>query len=75
MLTSTMTSADQSQFERFINTAIAHRDWLNSEASKMIAGYEDCESNRRAIKGAIRELDELICRTYLEPEKTSFPSG
>jgi hypothetical protein len=75
MFTTTMTPTDRSRFERFINSAITHRHWLTSEASKIVSGSENCESNRRAINGALRELDEMILRTNLESEKTSFPSG
>jgi hypothetical protein len=57
---------------RFIDAAIAHRHWLTSEASR-IAGSADCENTLRAISGAIRELDQIILRTNLESEKTSFP--
>ena len=75
MLTTTITPTDRIQFERFIGAAIAHRHWLTSEASKIVSGSENCESNRRAISGALRELDEMISLTYLESEKTSLPSG
>jgi hypothetical protein len=71
-----MTSAERNRFERFINSAISHRDWLNYEASR-IAGSADCETSSApsAISGAIWELDEMIRRTNLESEKTSFQSG
>jgi hypothetical protein len=69
MLTTTMTPTDRIQFERFINAAIVHRRWFTSEASKIGSGSENCQSNRRAISDSLRELDEMISRTYLESEK------
>jgi len=64
-----MTSVSRIQFERFINDAIAHRHWLTSESSRIVSTADHCDSDRRAINGAIRELDELICRCCVEAEE------
>jgi hypothetical protein len=75
MLTTTMKPTDRIQFVRFIDAAVTHRYWLTIEASKIVSGSENCESNRRAISDALRELDEMISRIYLGSEKTSLPPG
>jgi hypothetical protein len=55
-----MTSTDQERIVRFIEDAKEHRQWLSRELSSLDANSEDYESNRRAILGAVRELDRVI---------------
>jgi len=55
-----MTFAGQERIARFINEAKEHRQWLSRELSSLDACSENYESNQRAIRGAIGELDRAI---------------
>jgi hypothetical protein len=57
-----MTSTDQEGTVRFINKAREQRQWLSRELSSLDARSENYESNQRAIRGAIGELDTVIWR-------------
>jgi len=54
---------DQAQVVRFIHDAKEQRQWLCRELSSLETSSENVESNRRAICGAIRELDKAIAET------------
>lgn len=78
-----MTSTDQERIVRFINASREHRQWLSRELSSLDARSENFESNQRAIRGAIGELDKVIwkametagmlgaCRTTVTPDGIS----
>jgi hypothetical protein len=80
-----MTSTDQQGTVRFINTCREQRQWLSRELSSLDARSVDYESNQRAIRGAIGELDKAIwkametagmigsCRTTVTPDGISAP--
>jgi hypothetical protein len=82
-LDSTMTSTDQEKTVRFINASREHRQWLSRELSILDARCENYESNQRAIRGAMGELDKVIwkamktagmlgsCRTTVTPDGIS----
>jgi hypothetical protein len=55
-----MTSTDQEGTVRFINKAREQRQWLSRELSGLDARSVDYESNHRAIRVAIGELDNAI---------------
>ena len=55
-----MTSTDQAGIARFVNAAREQRQWLSHELSSLEASSENYESNQRAIRGAIGELDKAI---------------
>jgi hypothetical protein len=59
-LESTMTFEDQESLVRFINASREQRRWLSRELSNLDARSENYESNQRAIRGAIGELDTVI---------------
>ena len=67
-----MTFADQERIARFINEAKEHRQWLSRELSSLDACSENYESNQRAIRGAIGELDKVIRNTIQTPGHGSF---
>jgi hypothetical protein len=58
-----MIFADQARVVRFIHDAKEQRQWLSRELSSLETSSENFESNRRAICGAIRELDKAIAET------------
>jgi hypothetical protein len=55
-----MTSTDQERTARFLNRAREQRQWLSRELSSLDARSENYESDQRAIRGAIGELDKVI---------------
>ena len=55
-----MTIADQEGSWCLINDAKEQRQWLSHELSSLDACSEDYKTNRRAIRGAIGELDKVI---------------
>ena len=67
-----MTSTDQEKIVRFINASREHRQWLSRELSSLDAGSENYESNQRAIRGAIGELDKVIANAIQTPGHGGF---
>jgi hypothetical protein len=67
----TMKSADPRLVDSFIEAAIVHRYWLTCENSRIASDSEVCGNNRRAISGALRELDEMILHSYLKSQNPS----
>ena len=55
-----MITADQARIVSFINAAREQRQWLSRKLSSLEAHSENYESNQRAIRGAIGELDKAI---------------
>jgi hypothetical protein len=78
-----MKVTDQVGIARFINKAREQRQWLSREFSSLDARSENYESNQRAIRGAIGELDKVIwnametagmvhsCQTTVTPDGIS----
>lgn len=53
---------------RFINHAKEQRDWLVCELSGLVAQSENYQSNERAIRDSIKELDKIILKAIQSPE-------
>ena len=53
---------------RFINHAKEQRDWLVCELSGLDAQSEDYQSNKRAIRDSIKELDKVIVKAIQSPD-------
>jgi hypothetical protein len=65
-LESIMSFTDQEGTVRFINALREQRRWLSRELSSLDARSVDYESNQRAIRGAIGELDTVIWKAMEE---------
>jgi hypothetical protein len=53
---------------RFIREAKEQLRWLKGELARPSLASENYESDQRAIRAAMRELNEIIC--YLDPVKS-----
>ncbi|HLX84397.1 MAG TPA: hypothetical protein VKR59_10905 [Terriglobales bacterium] len=63
-----MKLAEQERNMRFINHAKEQRDWLVCELSGLVAQSENYQSNERAIRDSIKELDKIILKAIQSPE-------
>ena len=63
-----MMLAEQERNMCFINHAKEQRYWLVCELSRLDASSENYQSNKRAIRGSIRELDRVILNAIQPPE-------
>jgi hypothetical protein len=61
-----MTFEHQEGIVRFINACRDQRQWLFRELCSLDARSVDYESNQRAIRGAIGELDKAIWKAMEE---------
>ena len=58
-----MRFVDQAGLNSFLNDARRHHAGLEYELARVCMDSENSENDERAIRGAIVELDDLICST------------
>jgi hypothetical protein len=58
-----MRFVDRARLNSFLNDARRHRAGLQYELARVCMDSENSENDERAIRGAIVELDDLICST------------
>ena len=70
-----MRFVDQPGLNSFLNDARRHRAWLEDELARVCMDTENSENDERAIRGAIVELDGLICSTTRRTPSRNISRG